>query len=124
AGSARQLRADCDALYALARAEGQRLCDAGGGLDAAGLALLPVAIRTRVLRESAIAAGCPAGALTTRHIDALDALVTGRHGQRRAALGGGGRGRGGGGGRRGAAPTAATAGPTGPEDAEGAGGRE
>src|ERR1019366_10184391 len=93
AGSARQLRADCDALYALARAEGQRLCDAGGGLDAAGLALLPVAIRTRVLRESAIAAGCPAGALTTPHIHALDALVTGWGGPRWGDPPRGGRGR-------------------------------
>jgi tRNA(Ile)-lysidine synthase len=124
ARSARQLRADCDALDALARAEGQRLCDAGGGLDAAGLALLPVAIRTRVLRESAIAAGCPAGALTTRHIDALDALVTGWRGQRWADLPGGVRGRRQYGRLLLAAATAATAGPTGPEDAEGAGGRE
>jgi len=124
ARSARQLRADCDALDALARVEGQRLCDPGGGLDAAGLALLPAAIRTRVLRESAIAAGCPAGALTTRHIDALDALVTGWRGQRWADLPGGVRGRRQYGRLLLAAATAATAGPTGPEDAEGAGGRE
>jgi tRNA(Ile)-lysidine synthase len=124
ARSARHLRADCDALDALARVEGQRLCDPGGGLDAAGLALLPVAIRTRVLRESAIAAGCPAGALTTRHIDALDALVTGWRGQRWADLPGGVRGRRQYGRLLLAAATAATAGPTGPEDAEGAGGRE
>jgi tRNA(Ile)-lysidine synthase len=124
ARSARQLRADCDALDALARAEGQRLSDPDGGLDTAGLALLPVAIRTRVLRESAIAAGCPAGALTTRHIDALDALVTGWRGQRWADLPGGVRGRRQYGRLLLAAATAATAGPAGPEDAEGAGGRE
>ena len=124
ARSAGQLRADCDALDTLARAEGQRLGDGGGGLDAAGLARLPAAIRTRVLRASAIAAGCPAGALTARHIDALDALVTGWRGQRWADLPGGVRGRRQYGKLLLAAATSATAGRPGPEDAEGAGGRE
>src|SRR5260370_740674 len=86
ARSARQLRADCDALDALARAEAQRLADTGPGLDAGALAPLPVAIRSRVLRASAIAAGCPAGALTPRHIDALAALVTSGRGRGRADL--------------------------------------
>ena len=124
ARSAGQLRADCDALDTLARAEGQRLGDGGGGLDAAGLARLPAAIRTRVLRASAIAAGCPAGALTARHIDALDALVTGWRGQRWADLPGGVRGRRQYGKLLLAAAAPATAGPAGPEDAEVAGGRE
>jgi tRNA(Ile)-lysidine synthase len=124
ARSAGQLRADCDALDTLARAEGQRLADGGGGLDVAGLALLPAAIRTRVLRASAIAAGCPAGALTARHIDALDALVTGWRGQRWADLPGGVRGRRQYGRLLLVAAASATAGPTGPEDAEVAGGRE
>jgi tRNA(Ile)-lysidine synthase len=124
ARSARQLRADCEALDSLAHAEAQRLRGSDGGLDCAGLALLPVAIRTRVLRESAIAAGCPAGALTARHIDALDELVTGWRGQRWADLPGGVRGRRQYGRLLLAAATLATAGPPGPEDAEGAGGRE
>jgi tRNA(Ile)-lysidine synthase len=124
ARSAGQLRADCDALDTLARAEGQRLADGSGGLDVAGLALLPAAIRTRVLRASAIAAGCPAGALTARHIDALDALVTGWRGQRWADLPGGVRGRRQYGRLLLVAAASATAGPTGPEDAEVAGGRE
>jgi tRNA(Ile)-lysidine synthase len=124
ARSARQLRADCDALDALARAEAQRLADAGPGLDAGALAPLPVAIRSRVLRESAIAAGCPAGALTARHIDALDALVTSWRGQRWADLPGGVRGRRQYGRLLLEAATSATAGPPGPEDAEGAGGRD
>jgi tRNA(Ile)-lysidine synthase len=121
ARSARQLRADCDALDSLARAETLRLRDARGGLDIGGLAPLPAAIRTRVLRESAIAAGCPAGALTARHVDALDALVTGWRGQRWADLPGGVRG------RRQCGKLlleAATAGPPELQDAEGAGGRE
>jgi tRNA(Ile)-lysidine synthase len=124
ARSARQLRADCDALDALARAEAQRLAGAGPGLDAGALAPLPVAIRSRVLRESAIAAGCPAGALTARHIDALDALVTCWRGQRWADLPGGVRGRRQYGRLLLEAATSATAGPPGPEDAEGAGGRD
>jgi tRNA(Ile)-lysidine synthase len=124
ARSAGQLRADCDALDSLAHAEAQRLRDSGGGLDAAGLALLPPAIRTRVLRESAIAAGCPAGALTARHIDALDELVTSWRGQRWADLPGGVRGLRQYGKLLLAAATSATAGRPGPEDAEGAGGRE
>ncbi len=61
------LRDDADALDALA---------AGHGLD--GLAALPRAIRTRVLRREAIAAGCPATDLTYEHVAALDAL---RHGE-------------------------------------------
>jgi tRNA(Ile)-lysidine synthase len=124
ARSARQLRADCDALDSLARAEKLRLRDAGGALDIAGLALLPAAIRGRVLRESAIEAGCPAGALTARHIDALDALVTSWRGQRWSDLPGGVRGRRQCGKLLLEAAAAATAGPPGPEDAEGAGGRE
>jgi tRNA(Ile)-lysidine synthase len=124
ARSARQLRADCDALDSLARAEALRLRDARGWLDIAGLTPLPAAIRTRVLRESAIAAGCPAGALTARHVDALDALVTGWRGQRWADLPGGVRGRRQCGKLLLEPATAATAGPPGLQDAEGAGGRE
>jgi tRNA(Ile)-lysidine synthase len=124
ARSARQLRADCDALDGLARAEAQRLADTGPGLDAGALAPLPAAIRSRVLRASAIAAGCPAGALTARHIDALDALVTSWRGQRWADLPGGVRGRRQYGRLLLEAATSATAGPPGPEDAEGAGGRD
>ncbi len=51
-----------------------------------GLAELAPAIRSRVLRQAALAAGCPAGALAAGHIAALDALVTGWHGQRWADL--------------------------------------
>jgi tRNA(Ile)-lysidine synthase len=51
-----------------------------------GLAELAPAIRSRVLRQAALAAGCPAGSLAAGHIAALDALVTGWHGQRWADL--------------------------------------
>jgi tRNA(Ile)-lysidine synthase len=54
--------------------------------DIEGLAALAPAIRTRVLRQAALLAGCPGGSLTAAHVAALDALVTGWHGQRGADL--------------------------------------
>ena len=45
-----------------------------------------------MLRHAAIAAGCPAGSLTARHVAGLDALVTGWRGQRWIDLPGGIRG--------------------------------
>jgi len=55
----------------------------------ADLAALPTALRTRVLRDFALRLGAPGGALSTTHIDALDALVVGWHGQGPVALPGG-----------------------------------
>ena len=92
ARTARQLRADADCLEELAFAESGHLRDAGSdpaGLDASWLAALPEAIRTRVLRDAAIMAGSPPGALTARHIQQVDELVTCWHGQRWADLPGG-----------------------------------
>ncbi len=123
ARTAGQLRADGEVLDALAQAESARLRDPDGALDAGGLAALPAAIRTRVLHAAAIAAGCPAGALTARHVAGLDALLTRWHGQRWADLPGGVRGL-----RRcgkltfSAGPHARV--PENAENAEGAGGRE
>ncbi|WP_033300041.1 TilS substrate-binding domain-containing protein, partial [Nocardiopsis gilva] len=54
---------------------------------------LPRAVRTRLLRRAAIAAGCPAGALTAGHVAELDRLVTGWRGQAHVDLPGGMRGR-------------------------------
>jgi len=96
ARSARQLRADAEFLDSLAAAEAQRLtplASPGGGLPLDALAALPQAIRSRMLRDAAIAAGCPPGALTARHIAGLEALVTGWRGQRWTDLPGGIRGR-------------------------------
>ena len=42
---------------------------------------LPRAVRTRVLRRAAIAAGSPPGTLAAVHVDAVDALVTAWRGQ-------------------------------------------
>ena len=92
ARSARQLQADAEVLEDLAAKQAERVRDTEGGWRADLLAGLPAAIRTRVLRQAAIGAGCPPGALTTGHIDALDALVTSWHGQRWADLPGGVRG--------------------------------
>jgi tRNA(Ile)-lysidine synthase len=92
ARSARQLRADADYLDSIARIEAERMPAGGPGLPLDAVAALPEAIRSRVLREAAIAAGCPAGQLTARHVAALDALVTGWRGQRWADLPGGVRG--------------------------------
>ncbi|GAA3751990.1 tRNA(Ile)-lysidine synthase [Spinactinospora alkalitolerans] len=64
-----------------------------GGLDAGALAELPRAVRTRILRRAALAAGCPAGALTARHVAELDRLVTEWRGQAHVDLPGGRRGR-------------------------------
>jgi tRNA(Ile)-lysidine synthase len=86
------LRADNEVLDAMAVAEKQRLSDADGRLDVAGLAALPEAVRTRVLHQAAAEAGCPRGALSARHVASLAGLVTGWHGQRWADLPGGVRG--------------------------------
>jgi tRNA(Ile)-lysidine synthase len=89
ARTARQLRADADCLDELAFAESGHLRDAASdpaGLDVGWLVALPEAIRTRVLRDAAIMAGCPPGALTARHIQQVEELVTCWHGQRWADL--------------------------------------
>ncbi|HUJ05808.1 MAG TPA: tRNA lysidine(34) synthetase TilS [Streptosporangiaceae bacterium] len=69
------------------QADGQKdnLAD-GKTLEVAELAALPAAVRTRLLRRAAIAAGAPAGSLTAGHVADLDALVTAWHGQRWADL--------------------------------------
>jgi tRNA(Ile)-lysidine synthase len=89
ARSARLLRDDADALDALADAALPSLADAEGALDAAGLAALPRAVRTRVIRAAAVEAGCPPGALTSEHVDRLEALVSDWHGQGAVDLPGG-----------------------------------
>jgi tRNA(Ile)-lysidine synthase len=85
ARSARLIAADAAALDALAA----KLRPAGGGDAAPGggdvpvpeLAELPDAVRARVLHRWALELGAPAGALSHRHVAALDALVVGWHGQ-------------------------------------------
>ncbi|QBI56087.1 tRNA lysidine(34) synthetase TilS [Streptomonospora litoralis] len=87
------LRDDAEALEAWAREAEERVRDPAGGLDAAALAELPRAVRTRLLRHAAIAAGAPAGALGAVHVAELDRLVADWRGQAHVDLPGGLRGR-------------------------------
>ena len=82
ARTAAQLQDDQDALdgWAAAAAEGSQL-------SVAALAKLPRAVRTRVLRQWALASGVPE--VSAEHIDRLDALITDWHGQGAVALPGG-----------------------------------
>jgi tRNA(Ile)-lysidine synthase len=92
ARTAQALRVDADFLDSLAKTEAERIIGADSTVAAGLAAALPEALRTRVLRIAAIGAGCPPGALTARHIAALDDLVTRWHGQRWTDLPGGIRG--------------------------------
>jgi tRNA(Ile)-lysidine synthase len=64
-------------------------CRSAAGLSVSALAGLAPAIRTRVLHAWARELGAPGAALSHRHVVALDALVTGWHGQGPASLPGG-----------------------------------
>jgi tRNA(Ile)-lysidine synthase len=83
ARTAGQLAADNAALDALAAAEVR------DELVVTDLSVLPDAIRTRVLHQWARRLGVPGGALSHRHVAALDALITDWHGQGSTALPGG-----------------------------------
>jgi tRNA(Ile)-lysidine synthase len=79
ARSADQLREDADHLDALADEASAAL--GAGPWGAEQLMALPRAVRTRAWRRLLVAAGAPAGQVTTRHTDACDALLTRWHGQ-------------------------------------------
>ncbi len=83
ARTATHLRADAEVLDNIARTAGSP------DLATASLEKMPDAIRGRVLRSAAIDAGCPAGALSARHVRRLDELVMSWHGQRWVDLPGG-----------------------------------
>ncbi|MGG5259977.1 tRNA lysidine(34) synthetase TilS [Phycicoccus avicenniae] len=87
ARSADQLREDADHLDALADDAAAALGDGPWAADA--LAALPRPVRTRTWRRLAVAAGAPAGQLSSRHTDACDRLVTDWHGQGAVHLPGG-----------------------------------
>jgi len=93
ARTATLLRDDADVLDAAAEQAADQLGGTGAALTAGWLAdavaALPPAIRHRVLRTAAVAAGCPPGALSQRHVASMDELVTSWHGQRWADLPGG-----------------------------------
>lgn len=89
ARSARLLGDDADALDALARDAAVAITAPDGSLDATRLVELPRALRTRIIRSAAIAAGCPAGSLTADHVDRVELLVSDWRGQGGVDLPGG-----------------------------------
>jgi tRNA(Ile)-lysidine synthase len=99
--SADQLRDDADLLDALARellerarvpADAEHALDVGV-LDVGVLEQAHPALRRRALRLAALAVGCRPTDTTTRHVDALDALVVSWSGQGPVHLPGGARAR-------------------------------
>ena len=84
ARSADLLREDADLLDSIAD---EAVSALGTGPWAVGdLDSLPRAVRTRVWRRLALAAGAPAGQLSSRHTEACDALLTRWHGQGAVSL--------------------------------------
>jgi tRNA(Ile)-lysidine synthase len=81
ARTAALLRDDADALDAwAARAVGE-CTGPDGALRVTPLAALPAAVRRRVLRSAALAAGSPASDLSAGHLEGVDRLLTHWHGQ-------------------------------------------
>ncbi|HYF72478.1 MAG TPA: tRNA lysidine(34) synthetase TilS [Nocardioides sp.] len=78
ARTADQLRDDMDLLDDVAEAAYAGLRD----LPVDGLLVQPTSIRRRVLRLAALEAGAPASELFHEHVLAMDALLTGWHGQK------------------------------------------
>lgn len=76
------LRDDADALDLWAEAEAT-------DLDCDRLAALPKAIRTRIIRQAAFAAGATPGKLTYEQVGAIDALICAWKGQGEVSLAGG-----------------------------------
>jgi tRNA(Ile)-lysidine synthase len=89
ARTATLVAADNAALDELARRGLSAATDAAGGLRVTELAGLPDGVRGRALHAWARALGAPGGALSHRHVAALDALVTRWRGQGPAHLPGG-----------------------------------
>jgi tRNA(Ile)-lysidine synthase len=83
--TAKILREDADALDQLAL----EYRTTHPGLDVRELAALPKAVRARALRSAIYEAGAPAGSITASHLEPVEALVTGWHGQGEVALPGG-----------------------------------
>jgi tRNA(Ile)-lysidine synthase len=81
ARTAKLIATDAAALDALAGAALETARTGHGELSVPALARLLPALRTRVLHAWALELGAPGGALSQRHVAALDALVTEWHGQ-------------------------------------------
>jgi tRNA(Ile)-lysidine synthase len=89
ARTAQLSRDDADALDQWAADAEADAAGEDGSLDVRRLHALPAAVRRRVLRRAAISAGSPPGFLFARHIEEVDRLVTGWHGQKALNLPGG-----------------------------------
>ncbi|MFI1097440.1 tRNA lysidine(34) synthetase TilS [Streptomyces sp. NPDC020917] len=89
ARTAQLSRDDADALDQWAADAEADAAGEDGSLDVRRLHALPAAVRRRVLRRAAIAVGSPPGFLFARHIEEVDRLVTGWHGQKALNLPGG-----------------------------------
>lgn len=89
ARTAQLSRDDADALDQWAADAQADAAGDDGSLDARRLLALPAAVRRRVLRRAAVAAGAPPGFLFARHIAEVDRLVTDWHGQKALNLPGG-----------------------------------
>jgi len=89
ARTAELARDDADALDQWATGSYAEMADADGSLDVGALALLPPAVRRRVLRLASLRAGVAAGSLAAVHLLAIEALVTDWHGQGSVSLPGG-----------------------------------
>ncbi|MCY1142561.1 tRNA lysidine(34) synthetase TilS [Actinoplanes sp. Pm04-4] len=76
-------------LIAADNEELDRLAGAAASVDVSDLSAMSRAIRRRVLHSWALRLGAPGGALSHRHVAALDALVTQWHGQGPVHLPGG-----------------------------------
>lgn len=85
ARTAEQLQADMDALDLLAE-DALEQVRTSTGLDVTRLEVTDDAVRFRVLRLAALAAGSPPGELFRVHVLAMDDLVRDYHGQRRIEL--------------------------------------
>lgn len=89
ARTARLCRDDADALDEWADAVYAGSRGPGEDLAVAALERVPGAVRRRVIRRAAVAAGAPASALAAVHIEEVERLVTAWHGQKRIDLPGG-----------------------------------
>lgn len=89
ARTATAARDDADALDMLADELYVSACTDDGGLRVPALVSAPNALRRRVVRRAALAAGSPAGELFARHVDAVERLLTHWHGQAALDLPGG-----------------------------------
>ncbi|HUW88577.1 MAG TPA: tRNA lysidine(34) synthetase TilS [Candidatus Paceibacterota bacterium] len=87
ARSASLLRDDADALDEWAMSEFEKVDPTS--MDIAALALLPRAVRSRVIRAAIYANGAPPGSISLEHLNPIEALVTSWSGQGAVSLPGG-----------------------------------